>query len=108
MKLPINGPCLPIRKHVKPMLSASIIPTKDRKKNLAIDHGFHRAHIIPSIALIINAQKDNTSWRIDTLIASLKDGTVETSSSMRYLVEFKKIDSTTCSIGKFATKPKNL
>jgi hypothetical protein len=85
--VPIGEPGYPVRTNVR-KLSASIIAEKDRNKATAGDHDWHKANVVPSMALFIcTPEETQQSWRVGRVTCSLKDRATEHSTAMRHSVE---------------------
>jgi hypothetical protein len=86
--VPIGEPGYPVRTNVR-KFSASIIATKDRNKATAGDHNWHKANVVPSMALFIcTPAEPHYSWRVGRVTCSIKDRATEHSTAMRHSVEF--------------------
>ena len=53
----------------------------------ALDHDFHTASIRPSLILFVKTSFEYTSWRNGYVTTSLKEGAIQQSTTMKYVVE---------------------
>jgi hypothetical protein len=86
--VPIGEPGFPIRTNVR-KFSSSIILERERNKESAGDHDWHRASVRPSMALFIcTPLQPGESWRAGRVTCCLKDAATQHSTAMRHSVEF--------------------
>lgn len=104
-KIPVGEPGARVSTAVRPSGPA---PSHLSVALAALDHGWHRASITPSVTLrstMPDASDANQSWRRGPLTVRLYDSTFQAASAFRNSTEMLQTIDLTCSLGSKSAEP---